>query len=624
MIYNYLNQMTNSNKVLENRNGVEYTEADLMKELLMYSLMQKQNNGATGFRQLLPMELFDKYNVSDTVSKKSSVKSPIVQNIVFNGLTKSIESLLGNTVSNNGVIYNENNTSIESIQRLVSTINASANDKHKTKGIEYVKIMNAKGDVSIEDYNGELLQGDFVTQYFQHNREDLPTIRYEVSTDNTLSKLQKLLNNNRVTLADFNAGNITSLNIKSNDNFIVIKDVNNVDRLYQKKTANNVIGNPTAVNFYEQIDTLGTRAIHEYKSVAKVENSMVKKNNRKQFVSTAVDANSIEQEITQNTLEQILNIIKNDTTSKYSDLLQLFLPVVDVSNVKIEIADSLAGDAQYNYETNVISVSRQFLNTNPTKEVVESKIIEEFLHSISVNTISQYVDIKGIDTNGKLEYEFKEGMKSAPLNTLMMVYQKAIDTIVKKEGLENTLALIAKVNTTGTKSNSLTLDKQEMNMYRVSNVHEFLAGVFIKKKEFFELMGNTTYLATDKSLIEKFAETLGRFFYNLLPNKRKDSLSSNALTSFYSFIKEQYVNDNNNRIKIESKFNNEANNKVLEDIEKQEQLEKVKEYVVPVIITDTNTDNQQQTNNNLVDNNVSETDNELELMKQLPPINPCK
>ena len=137
-------------------------------------------------------------------------------------------------------------------------------------------------------------------------------------------------------------------------------------------------------------------------------------------------------------------------------------------------------------------------------------------------------------------------------------------------------------------------------------------------------MGNTTYLATDKSLIEKFAETLGRFFYNLLPNKRKDSLSSNALTSFYSFIKEQYVSDNNNRIKIESKFNNQANNKVLADIEKQEHLEKVQEYVAPAIITDTNTDNQQQTNNNLVDNNVSEIDSELELMKQLPPINPCK
>ena len=133
-------------------------------------------------------------------------------------------------------------------------------------------------------------------------------------------------------------------------------------------------------------------------------------------------------------------------------------------------------------------------------------------------------------------------------------------------------------------------------------------------------MGNTTYLATDKSLIEKFAETLGRFFYNLLPNKRKDSFSSNALTSFYSFIKEQYVSDNNNRIKIESKFNNEANNKVLLDIEKQEQLEKVEEYVapnVPTVIDDVN-------NEEVVDNNVSEIDSELESMKQLPPINPCK
>ena len=86
------------------------------------------------------------------------------------------------------------------------------------------------------------------------------------------------------------------------------------DTLY---LSNNSIGNPAAVNFYEQIDTLGTRAIHEYKSVAKVETSMVKKNNRKQFVSTAVDANSIEQEITQNTLEQILNTIKNIHTNKH-------------------------------------------------------------------------------------------------------------------------------------------------------------------------------------------------------------------------------------------------------------------------------------------------------------------
>lgn len=172
-----------------------------------------------------------------------------------------------------------------------------------------------------------------------------------------------------------------------------------------------------------------------------------------------------------------------------------------------------------------------------------------------------------IDVNGKLNYEFALNTPAA-IRTLIMVYQQGIDVIVKEQGLETVLKKIKDYSDTIKNGSSGSLgynNENELDIYRVTNIHEFIAGIFIKDSNFAKKMGETQYLNSDKSILEKFVELLGRVFDSILPGAKKDSISTQTLQSLVEFLQGESGIKTEIKPYYESTYNNETNNKVMNE-----------------------------------------------------------
>lgn len=51
-----------------------------------------------------------------------------------------------------------------------------------------------------------------------------------------------------------------------------------------------------------------------------------------------------------------------------------------------------------------------------------------------------------------------------------------------------------------------------MQIYRAANIHEYLAGMFFNP-EFQEILNNTEYLQSKKSIFQKFIDVLSRIIF---------------------------------------------------------------------------------------------------------------
>lgn len=554
-IYNTLNRLVNSNKELLIKDGKKYTEADLMKDLLMYSMLASQENGAIGFRHLLPVELFDKYNVPLTIRNKTGNEGEIIQSMVYNGILKSMENYLGSNINENGVIIN-NGFNIKLIDNLVIKINESLNERNNTNNKVYVT-SNNNGDVTFNNYSGDLVYSSFVKQYFQHNPELLQTVDYNTeSIPGDESELILLLRNNGFTVEDFDNELMLEFDFETNRDFITIKNKNGKRLLYERISE---------IRF-KQIPTLGTFGMNEYNTAQTVEKSLINKNNPKNHFQINVNMSNDVEIPTTNKLQNIIDgFIKNK--GAYSDLLKILTPHVDFSKIKIVVDDEIAGEAVYLPDMNTIAIKSSVIGLS-TKQY-EKIIVEEILHHITHSTMKKYVkfETNPIGKDGKLKYEFVPGTPAA-LRTLMMVYQQGIDVIVKEQGIETVLNKIKDFSkiVEENKPNSLTTDTQDDNdIYRLTNIHEFIAGIFIKDSNFANKMSNTPYLNSGKSILEKFVEVLGKMFDTIFPGGKKDSLSVQTLASLHEFLIGESKKDSIMKPYYESQYNNQENNKVVDD-----------------------------------------------------------
>jgi hypothetical protein len=249
----------------------------------------------------------------------------------------------------------------------------------------------------------------------------------------------------------------------------------------------------------------------------------------------------------------------------------MLIPHVDFKNTKILIDANIVGLAEYRPGINTIAVGTKLLNNeNLTKNNYQKIIVEEILHHITWTTMNKYVkfnETNPIDVNGKLNYEFVTETPAA-LRTLMMVYQQGIDVIVKEQGLETVLKKIKNYSDTIKNGSSGSLgynSENELDIYRVTNIHEFIAGIFIKDSNFAKKMGETQYLNSDKSILEKFVELLGRVFNSILPEAKKDSISAQTLQSLLEFLQGESGIKTEIKPYYESTYNNETNNKVMNE-----------------------------------------------------------
>lgn len=623
-IYNLLKSMINSDKQLPKKNGNDYTEADLMKELLMYSLLANQENGAIGFRNKLPIELFEKYDVLTNIKNKTIAKDRLNQSLVYNGLNRSVETLLGSSFNDKGFASNVNSINHNQVDSLLFKINAIQNRKNGTNGIKYVERTDDNTSVYLNHYNNDIVHSAYKRQFIQHNPLTAFTIPYYInkSQDSDSVKYDK---NPFTVLMKENGHNASSIDNKKVTHFytnlthpyINITDSSGNNNLYELKRLF-----AEDKNYYEQINTLGSFGFNEYQVGVEVNKSLVAKNNPKKVFNTPIIlsqnqtidtlfnldsaeevlaefkkavAEGVDKPLMKTSVKSLLLNTVNSTAiyknNKNIPLLKLLLPLVNIDTLKMVVGES-KGYAQYNVATNTIVLDRTKISDNMSKEQIQDIIIEEFLHAVTINTIDKYVNISSIDNQGKIQYTVKEGMTvPADLRTLLIVYQKGIDAIVKDKGLSFVTDTLNKENQLRANNEQMSFTANEIDVYKTSTIHEFIAGVFIKNTTFSELMANTTYMSSGKSILAKFAEKLGNLFHRLLPNRRTDTISAATLESLYNFLlnhNKEYITENNPT--FTNVFLNEQTMSVIEEAEAL--VENVPDKTIPN-----------------VDNNVSENVN---------------
>ena len=558
-IHNMFISLLNNKVDLPKYNGKEYNTELLMRDLLRYSVIADQGNGAIGFRHLLPIELFEKYLVTNTIKNSTDVNSPLIQNIIYNGPAKAIESLL-NGVFENDTINNNFGININDIKNTVNIINSTIKSNY---GIENTFTVKQDGSVVNNYYSGDKSMSTFVKQFIQHNPSSVKDkFDYVKNEFEPKGKLYNLLKENGYTLKDLNEGKVNNFYSNDTRDYVVLKDRNNKTLLYERKTND---------GYYEQIPVLGTFGFNEYQVGKIVNTSKVKKNNFEKWKNTALEINKTKN-LLNTDINTVIKSITDDKQSPFSAVLELFTGLIDLSNVKISIGESV-GNAHYSLSTNSITVSQSYLDSNPTVKDLQRTLTEEILHSITMPMMKQYVSFKGINDKGKLEYD-KKGDVPSEINILLDVYQKAIDEVIKEQGLEKTLEIINKINNlkSGNTKNSLILNSDEIITYRILDIDEFFAGIFLKDKPFVKKMANIKYKSSTKSILEKYADLITRLFYKILPNKRTNTISSEVTQQLYSLLKGDYADklekqklDRLEQLKYEEAMNNELLQKQIDE-----------------------------------------------------------
>jgi hypothetical protein len=223
---------------------------------------------------------------------------------------------------------------------------------------------------------------------------------------------------------------------------------------------------------------------------------------------------------------------------------------------------------------NVIEISNTMLNDpNVTQRYIQNKITEELLHHVTQQFTEKYINfdkIAPIDTNGKLNFTFKEGVEiPSAMRTMMIVYQQAVNEIIKEQGLSTVIQNINNIQMMkiDKSDSSLNITNDNlMNTYRITNLNEYLAGIFLKDGNFAKKMAKTKYLNSDKSILDKFMDKVLELMQTILPKGRRDSISVATLDSLYKLlVGEQVMQEEKIQPLEKQSFNSQENMEVLQD-----------------------------------------------------------
>lgn len=548
--YNRLSRLVNSTKELPAKmDGTPMTEEKLMKELLMYSLLADQGNGAIGFRQHLPMSLFEKYQVDKMLRQRNEISGEMT-NFLYNGPQKSIETFLGSSIADNGVIPNFAGRDVDEVNSFVIQLNAFIRGE---TGESDVYLVTDSGDVINTRFDNPTSHSNFVRQYFQHNPDKIRPIKYSESEQSAFSKLLK---NAGVSHKAFNEGKLTRFNAKNNSrDFIVLQSANGTPLLYEK-VAEKFSPTGEATSTYQRIPVLGTFGFKEYNTSRKVSHSKVQANNVAQnWLTVPVDLEITRKYINDRSLQEIVDDLFVNVEGPYTPLLELlkdFLP--DLNRVEIKTTASLKGRAVYRRGKDgnppTILLSEDVINKGMSVRELQDTIIEEVLHHVTTSAVDPFVhNIMGsINTDGTFRVQYtprSEGqVLPAPLQSLLRLYKQAGDHYIAKFGLDafkNKFEGYQNTAQVGGENSLTTSGDIEGAAYRMSNFHEFMAGIFLKDEEFALEMANTPYLKSGKSFLRKFVETLANLLNRVLPEgARKDSISARTIESLMKFLEENH------------------------------------------------------------------------------------
>lgn len=161
--------------------------------------------------------------------------------------------------------------------------------------------------------------------------------------------------------------------------------------------------------------------------------------------------------------------------------------------------------------------------------------IEEVLHSITVETIDKYIVSKRVPVagseRGKWEYSIINGAPDFAIRMVRLFNKtRSILNITDAELAQNTSELL------DTKNDNNEVDYERMlEIYRMSNIHEFIAGIFVDKN-FGKKLGNITYKGTNLSIIDRFKSIITDMFTAIGINFKRNSIGAQAMDSTLEWL----------------------------------------------------------------------------------------
>lgn len=529
-IYNNFEKMMNSNKSLPDFNGQTYNYKTLMRDLMKYSLLADQGNGAIGFRQHLPVELFERHGVIKGISNTTNINSNY-QSIAYHGIIKSLETTLGSTLSEDGTIVN-NNPNLRHRSTIKALVNTANTVLEQTFGVQDAISYDYSNNIMTYSlYDGSIIKSNFVKQYIQHNVGAVANI--------SGAKLEKLFKANSFSIEDIASGAVKDFYFSTNLDFITIKDANNKLHLYEQ----------VADNYFKEIPTLGVFGMKEYNIKSEQNVSQVAKNNPidNQTKKLPVDkslvprllTNQEDNQVVGSNMELFLEVLsREDYQGDFAPLFRLFRTFVNFSNVKIQVGKPGNYSARY-YPTGVITVNPTLLEPdNFDQSVIAKKVAEEMMHHITVNTLGRYIEFTGFNPQtNSITYNVVQDENGNPVNvpaevlSLIAVYNAALKHIANKYGSDS---IIKKIQGSDNYLNSE--NGMENNLYRVSNIHEFIAGIFMKDEDFAREMANTPYRNSGESIASKFIKLLTQLFHRVIPGFKKETISGEVAASLTQLL----------------------------------------------------------------------------------------
>ncbi len=557
-VYRLFEELDSEPVILGEFNGNKnYSTKDLVKDLLKYSLLASQENGAIGFRQYIPVSIMEKYGVSSHLRKAANPNNHTIHSFYLNNRIKGIMDMLGTTnFEQEGKFIPNNNPNINKdiLRSLVEKTNTMY-------GEEILEVAN--GGIKVLVRNENLERPKFADQFFRHNSHLLPKIKSDI-----------ILDKNGDTLAESTIIELDPYekSIVEAQGYLTVKDENGNTQIYRR----------LSYGTFERVSKLGSHGFNEYLIDSEQNKSAVEENNFKENTSSLKKIQK-KDEYTQpedNVNDFLFNI--EASGSEYAPIAKLLRPFIR-DGIKIHIEENTAqskfaynalylskdSKGKYNYGDVIqypdgskrvigdIYLAQRLLQSGDTKKI-QKAILEELLHSATVDYINQFVNTKNsyynekgelnIDFNPdentpahiiKLVQLFKEGSK--------VIFDKYTENGTAKDAIDklnsNRQFFAQSLNEEGQKPE--TSEKQR-DVYRTINLGEFIAGIFLDE-DFRQTMNEVKYKQTDKSIFKQFIDTISKLIKSVVGKVEKDSISEHTVAATLEVL---YSDRNENKTKV--------------------------------------------------------------------------
>lgn len=537
-IYKIFLDLMNSDQEVEA--GKPYTYAELVKDLLKYSMLSNQENGAIGFRNYLPISLFEKYGVAESLRLHASVTNNLSQSLLLNGDFKTLLVLFNGMIENGEVNFSKQFKTLQEknqfegrvkglINRINSTHNTNIHVNYTNNGL-----FSLEGKLMVGDINMDNINSIFVRQYFQHNPEDATRLNW---------KEKKAWMDKEYQGAKFeDLDTFTSTELEG-DYYTIKNPINQRFTLYAQ----------VEPGIYRRLETLGAFGVNEYQPFQYNAKSMFELNRTYTKIEHGVPVAKLP---TKNSMDKTLvELIKDiaDSNLHHSDIAKILLEFVQnipINYVDLNTVNTKDGTVEANgaYTTadtkikvngNIVELKggEIYLNINKFKELLTSDkshqyvLLEEMLHSITTDYIRKFVDENAthFNENGDLVISFKVKPEDVPITVtrLLEVYRQAGKQFVQSIADRNKQSmgtLLKQLN------ENVVFDGVEN---RFKNLSEFMAGIMFDER-FRTQMSKIEYKG--ESILSRFAKAISKILAKVLPNSVTNNITENGYNAIMDLL----------------------------------------------------------------------------------------